>query len=43
MGVKNFKPSIHHKVQSAHKVYNIMNDPFIAGVSHRVESGWENG
>ena len=43
MGINNFKPSIHHKVQSGHKVFNILNDPMIALVSPRIECQWENG
>jgi len=43
MGVKNFKPSIHHKMQSGHKVFNILNDPMIALVSPRIQCEWEGG
>ena len=43
MGVNSFKPSIHHKVQSGHKVFNILNDPVIATVSPRIECTWEGG
>ena len=43
MGVTNFKTSIHHKVQSGHKVFNILNDPVIATVSPRIECTWEGG
>ena len=43
MGVSNFKPSIHHKVQSGHKVFNILNNPMIALASPRIECQWANG
>lgn len=43
MGVNNFKPSIHHKVQSGHKVFNILNDPLIAQIEHQVDCQWEGG
>lgn len=43
MGVDNFQPSIRHKVQSGHKVFNILNDPMIANVSPRIECNWKGG
>ena len=43
MGISNFKPSIHHKVQSGHKVFNILNNPMIALASPRIECQWVNG
>lgn len=43
MGVKNFKPSLNHKVQSGHKVFNILNDPLIALIQHQVDCQWEGG
>ena len=43
MGVKNFKPSIHHKVQSGHKVFNILNNPTIATIEPKINCAWEHG
>ena len=43
MGVKNFKPSLRHKVQVGHKIFNIMDDPKIALIAPKVECKWKSG
>ena len=43
MGISNFKPSIHHKVQCGHRVFNILNDPLIALIQAQVDCQWEGG
>ncbi len=42
MGV-DFKPSLNHKVQSGHKVFNILNSPIIATIAPKIDCVWENG
>ena len=36
MGVKNFKPSVHHLVSKMNNISNICNNPMLDGVTPRV-------